>query len=167
MNKKPYGCYLHASLNFRVGEMESSNLVSVKCLFSRDYARKVHKNKYPPAIEQVRGIFLCKDYKKDIFAVLLTGFEPHKFNMILTNYYFSMRRIIKIQTAERIKDKIKYNRYGKSTTRVKNKSNPLKIQLIAMPQILQRQKPTKRATKNCRNNTMLFSLALSLFLFFI
>ena len=110
---------------------------------------------------------MCKGYKKDIFGKVLTGFEPRKFNMILTNYYFSLLRIIKIQTAERIKDKIKYNRYGKSTTRVKNKLNPLKIQLIAMPQILQRQKPTKRTTKNCRNNTMLFSLVLSLFRFFI
>ena len=48
-----------------------------------------------------------KGYKKDIFAVLLTGFEPNEFYMILTTYYFSLLRIIKTQIAERITDKIK------------------------------------------------------------
>ena len=78
-----------------------------------------------------------------------------------------MRRIIKIQTAEQIKEKIKYSRYGKSMTRVKNRSNPLKIQLIAISQILQRQKPAKRTPTNWRNKTRLFSLVVSFFLFFI
>ena len=36
-----------------------------------------------------------------------------------------------------------------------------------MQQTLQRQKPNKRTIKNCRNNTMLFSLVLLLFFFFI
>jgi len=62
-----------------------------------------------PALSQVRQGYplLCKRAIKNIFAVLLTGFEPNEFYMIQTTYYFSLLRIIKIQTAERIKDKIK------------------------------------------------------------
>ena len=51
--------------------------------------------------------YLCKGYKKDIFEGVLTGVEPSEFYMVLTTYYFSLLRIIKIQIAERITDKIK------------------------------------------------------------
>ena len=50
---------------------------------------------------------LCKGYKKDIFGILLTGFEPYVFYIMLKTHYFILLRIIKIQTAEIIKDKIK------------------------------------------------------------
>ncbi len=65
------------------------------------------KNKSHTQDEPVCGFYWCKGYKKDIFGGVLTGFELNEFYMILTTYYFSLLRIIKIQIAERITDKIK------------------------------------------------------------
>ena len=41
------------------------------------------------------------------FFVCEGGFEPREFYVVLTMYYFSFLRIIKIQIAERITDKIR------------------------------------------------------------